>query len=64
MEIPCSTRTRYASASGWNGAFLAEVARISPPQSVGAATGSSLFVVNVGKQGEVVRVKPGFANAK
>lgn len=38
-----------ATASGWNGAYLAEIARVSPPGSVGAATGASLFVVNVGK---------------
>ena len=37
------------TASGWNGAFLAEVARQSPQQAVSAATGGSLFVVNVGK---------------
>lgn len=38
-----------STASGWNGAFLAEVARLAPPQAVSAATGGSLFVVNVGK---------------
>jgi len=37
------------TASGWNGAFLAEVARLVPPQSVSAATGGSLFLVNIGK---------------
>lgn len=38
-----------STASGWNGAFLAEVARVAPPGAVGKATGGSLFVVNVGK---------------
>ena len=38
-----------ATASGWNGAFLAEVARLAPAQSVSAATGGTLFLVNIGK---------------
>lgn len=37
------------TASGWNGAFLAEVARLAPAGSVSAATGGSLFLVNVGR---------------
>ncbi len=37
------------TASGWNGAFLAEVARLVPAQSVSAATGGMLFLVNIGK---------------
>lgn len=37
------------TASGWNGAFLAEVARLAPRGSVSAATGGSLFLVNIGK---------------
>jgi predicted MFS family arabinose efflux permease len=37
------------TASGWNGAFLAEVARLAPQQSISAATGGSLFLVNIGK---------------
>ena len=38
-----------STASGWNGAFLAEVARVAPHSSVSAATGGSLFLVNIGK---------------
>ena len=38
-----------SSASGWNGAYLAEVARVAPGGKVSAATGGSLFFVNVGK---------------
>lgn len=38
-----------STASGWNGAFLAEVARLSPEQSVSKVTGGSLFFVNLGK---------------
>lgn len=38
-----------ATASGWNGAYLAEIARVSPAGSIAAATGASLFVVNIGK---------------
>ncbi|MBI3041996.1 MAG: MFS transporter [Betaproteobacteria bacterium] len=38
-----------STASGWNGAFLAEVARLAPRREIPAATGGSLFVVNVGK---------------
>ena len=38
-----------ATASGWTGAFLAEVARQAPPDSVSRATGGSLFFVNTGK---------------
>ncbi|HTE14208.1 MAG TPA: MFS transporter [Burkholderiales bacterium] len=37
------------TASGWNGAFLAEVARLAPKGSVSTATGGSLFLVNIGK---------------
>ncbi len=38
-----------STASGWNGAFLAEVARLSPAHAVSRATGGSLVFVNVGK---------------
>ncbi len=38
-----------STASGWNGAFLAEVARVAPRGTVSQATGGSLFFVNVGK---------------
>ncbi len=37
-----------ASAIGWNGVFLSEVARQAPPGQAGAATGGSLFVTFVG----------------
>ncbi len=37
------------TASGWNGAFLAEVAQLAPPGAISSATGGSLFFVNVGK---------------
>lgn len=32
-----------ATASGWNGVFLAEVARLAPPGRVGTATGGVIF---------------------
>lgn len=38
-----------STASGWNGAFLAEVARVAPSGTVSSATGASLFFVNIGK---------------
>lgn len=38
-----------STASGWNGAFLAEVARLCPRAEISAATGGSLVVVNTGK---------------
>lgn len=38
-----------STASGWNGAFLAEVARVAPAGAVSRATGGSLFYVNIGK---------------
>jgi MFS family permease len=38
-----------STASGWNGAFLAEVARLTPKAEISKATGGSLFFVNVGK---------------
>lgn len=38
-----------STASGWNGAFMAEVARLSPRREIPAATGGSLVFVNVGK---------------
>ena len=36
-----------ATASGWNGAFLGEVARAAPPGMVSTATGGSLFFVSI-----------------
>jgi MFS family permease len=36
-----------ATASGWNGAFLGEVARVAPAGQVSPATGGALFFVNV-----------------
>jgi MFS family permease len=38
-----------STASGWNGAFLAEVARLTPRADVVKVTGGALFYVNVGK---------------
>ena len=38
-----------STASGWNGAFLAEVARLSLRRTISSVTGGSLVVVNVGK---------------
>jgi predicted MFS family arabinose efflux permease len=38
-----------STASGWNGAFLAEVARLTPRHEVSKVTGGSLFFVNIGK---------------
>jgi sugar phosphate permease len=38
-----------STASGWNGAFLAEVARLTPYEEIGSATGGSLFLVNIGR---------------
>ncbi len=37
-----------ASAAGWNGVFLAEVARIAPPGTASAATGGALAVTFLG----------------
>lgn len=36
------------SASGWNGVFIGEVARVAPPGQVSPATGGALFFVNIG----------------
>jgi predicted MFS family arabinose efflux permease len=38
-----------STASGWNGAFLAEVARLTPRHEISKVTGGSLFFVNIGK---------------
>jgi len=38
-----------STASGWNGAYLAEVAQLSPRAAIASATGGSLVFVNVGK---------------
>ncbi len=38
-----------STASGWNGAFLAEVARRVPRETISTATGGSLVYVNSGK---------------
>ncbi|MGE0652691.1 MAG: MFS transporter, partial [Alphaproteobacteria bacterium] len=37
-----------ASAIGWNGVMLAELARIAPPGLAGIATGGSIFVTFAG----------------
>jgi len=36
-----------ATSSGWNGAYLGEVARLAPHGHVGTATGGTLFFVNI-----------------
>lgn len=36
------------TANGWNGVFLADIARLSPAHSIGAATGASLFFTFAG----------------
>ncbi|WP_102225678.1 MFS transporter [Acidimangrovimonas sediminis] len=46
-----------AAAIGWNGVFLAEVARIAPREHVASATGASLFMTYAG----VVFGPPAFA---
>lgn len=38
-----------STASGWNGAFMAEVARLSPRKEISTATAGSLVFVNFGK---------------
>ncbi len=38
-----------STASGWNGAFLGEVARLAPPEQISPLTGGSLVYVNTGK---------------
>lgn len=38
-----------STASGWNGAFMAEVARLAPRREVPTATAGALVFVNVGK---------------
>ncbi|MBE0614440.1 MAG: MFS transporter [Burkholderiales bacterium] len=37
-----------ASAVGWNGVYLAEVARLAPPDRVGAITGGTQFLTFIG----------------
>jgi len=37
-----------ATAIGWNGVYLAEVARVAPPGQAGAATGGCLFFTFIG----------------
>lgn len=36
------------TAVGWNGVYLAEVARLSPPELIGSATGAALVITNFG----------------
>jgi len=38
-----------STASGWNGAFLAEVARLAPREQISPLTGGALVYVNTGK---------------
>jgi predicted MFS family arabinose efflux permease len=38
-----------STASGWNGTFLGEVARLAPPEQISPLTGGSLVYVNTGK---------------
>jgi nitrate/nitrite transporter NarK len=37
-----------ASAIGWNGVYMAEVARVSPPGMIASTTGASLFFTYLG----------------
>jgi sugar phosphate permease len=37
-----------ATVSGWNGVFLAEVARVAPPDQISAATGGTIFFTYFG----------------
>jgi predicted MFS family arabinose efflux permease len=37
-----------ATAIGWNGVYIAEIARLSPPGTVGTATGGSLSIIFAG----------------
>jgi hypothetical protein len=50
-----------ATASGWNGVFLGEVARVAPPGQVSPATGGALFFVNVGSVAAPVVFATAFA---
>jgi sugar phosphate permease len=36
------------TAVGWNGVFLAEVAKLAPPSEVGAFTGGAMFITYIG----------------
>ncbi len=36
------------SAVGWNGVFLSEIARLSPPPAIGSTTGAAMFVTFMG----------------
>jgi MFS family permease len=36
------------SAVGWNGVFLSEIARLSPPRAIGLTTGAAMFVTFMG----------------
>lgn len=38
-----------STASGWNGAFLAEIARLAPREQISPLTGGALVYVNTGK---------------
>lgn len=50
LAVSCALFFVFGStASGWNGAFLAEVARLAPRGAISSATGGSLVFVNVGK---------------
>jgi MFS family permease len=45
------------SAVGWNGVFLSEIARLSPPHAIGSTTGAAMFVTFMG----VVAGPPAFS---
>jgi MFS family permease len=49
------------TASGWNGAFLGEVARVAPPGQVSPATGGALFFVNVSSIASPIAFASAFA---
>ncbi|HYG91281.1 MAG TPA: MFS transporter [Azospirillum sp.] len=49
MEAVVAVLAVFGAASiGWNGVFLAEVARVAPPGAVGAATGGALMFTFAG----------------
>jgi len=50
-----------STASGWNGAFLAELARCAPRQSISGATAGSLLFVNMGKMSGPIAFSAAYA---
>jgi len=62
LPLACALFFVFGStATGWNGAFMAEVARLVPADQVSRSTAGALFYVNIGKMLGPIAVTTAYA---